>query len=147
MPIEQAMPTSFKRQLLEGVHDFRQAAGDTFRMALYTDAANLGPDTAQYTTVGEVATGGGYAAGGAALTRLGVSDLGTTAIIDFADLTWAAATITARGALIYNDTPTHSYTRPACAVIDFGADIISRGGDFVVVFPAADAANAIIRIA
>lgn len=146
MPISQAMPTSFKQQLLEGVHDFRASGGDTFRIALYTNAANLGASTTAYTATGEV-SGSGYSAGGATLSAVNPSTSGTTALTDFADVTWAGATITARGALIYNTTPTHTYTNAAVAVLDFGSDRTSTAGDFTIVFPAPDASNAIIRIA
>lgn len=146
MPISQAMPTSFKQQLLEGVHDFRASGGDTFRIALYTNAANLGASTTAYTATGEV-SGSGYSAGGATLSAVNPSTSGTTALTDFADVTWAGATITARGALIYNTTPGHTYTNAAVAVLDFGSDRTSTAGDFTIVFPAADASNAIIRIA
>lgn len=146
MPISQAMPTSFKQQLLEGVHDFRASGGDTFRIALYTNAANLGASTTAYTATGEV-SGSGYSAGGATLSAVNPSVSGTTALTDFADVTWAGATITARGALIYNTTPTHTYTNAAVAVLDFGSDRTSTAGDFTIVFPAPDASNAIIRIA
>lgn len=146
MPISQAMPTSFKQQLLEGVHDFRASGGDTFRIALYTNAANLGASTTAYTATGEV-SGSGYSAGGATLSAVNPSVSGTTALTDFADVTWAGATITARGALIYNTTPGHTYTNAAVAVLDFGSDRTSTAGDFTIVFPAADASNAIIRIA
>lgn len=146
MPISQAMPTSFKQQLLEGVHDFRASGGDTFRIALYTNAANLGASTTAYTATGEV-SGSGYSAGGATLSAVNPSTSGTTALTDFADVTFSGATITARGALIYNTTPGHTYTNAAVAVLDFGSDRTSTAGDFTIVFPAADASNAIIRIA
>lgn len=146
MPISQAMPTSFKQQLLEGVHDFRASGGDTFRIALYTNAANLGASTTAYTATGEV-SGSGYSAGGATLSAVNPSTSGTTALTDFADVTWAGATITARGALIYNTTPGHTYTNAAVAVLDFGSDRTSTAGDFTIVFPAPDASNAMIRIA
>ncbi|CAB4141950.1 hypothetical protein UFOVP421_41 [uncultured Caudovirales phage] len=146
MPISQAMPTSFKQQLLEGVHDFRASGGDTFKVALYTNAANLGASTTAYTATGE-ASGAGYSAGGATLSAVNPSTSGTTALTDFADVTFSGATITARGALIYNTTPGHTYTNAAVAVLDFGSDRTSTAGDFTIVFPAADASNAIIRIA
>jgi hypothetical protein len=147
MAITQAMPTSFKQQLLEAVHDFRNSGGDTFKIALYTSSATLGASTTAYSSTNEVASGGGYTTGGETLTRVNPTTSGTTAFTDFADVTWSASTITARGALIYNTTPTHTYTNPACAVLDFGSDKVSTSGDFTVVFPTADASNAIIRIA
>jgi hypothetical protein len=142
MAISQAMCTSFKQELLEAVHNFKNSGGDTFKIALYTSSASLGAGTTAYTTSNEV-SGTGYTAGGNTLTRVDPSSSGTTALTDFADSTWSSATITARGALIYNDTDSDK----AVAVLDFGADKISSGGDFTIQFPAADASNAIIRIA
>lgn len=146
MPISQAMPTSFKQQLLEGVHDFRASGGDTFKVALYTSSANLDASTTAYSATNEV-SGSGYSAGGATLSAVNPTTSGTTAFTDFADVTWAGATITARGALIYNTTPGHTYTNAAVAVLDFGSDRTSTSGDFTIVFPAANASAAIIRIA
>lgn len=145
MAITQAMCTSFKQQLLEGVHDFR-SSGDTFYMALYTSSATLDATTTAYTATNET-SGTGYVAGGQALTNVNPGTSGTTAITDFADETWSAATITARGAMIYNTTPAHTYTNPAVAILDFGGDKTSTAGDFTVIFPVSDASNAIIRIA
>ena len=145
MAITQAMCTSFKQQLLEGVHDFR-TSGDTFYMALYTSSATLDATTTAYTAINEI-SGTGYVAGGQALTNVNPGASGTTAITDFADETWSTATITARGAMIYNTTPAHTYTNPAVAILDFGGDKTSTAGDFTVIFPVADASNAIIRIA
>lgn len=141
------MATSFKQQLLEGVHDFRLTGGDTFKLALYTNSASFTAATTAYTVTNEVGNSGSYAAGGGTLTRIDPTTSGTTAFTDFADLTFTSATITARGALIYNDTPAHTYTDPAVVVLDFGSDKTSTAGDFQVVFPTADASNAIIRIA
>jgi hypothetical protein len=141
------MATSFKQQLLEGVHDFRLSGGDTFKLALYTNSASFTAATTTYTSVNEVGNSGSYAAGGGTLTRINPTTSGTTAFTDFADLTFTSATITARGALIYNDTPAHTYTDPAVVVLDFGSDKTSTSGDFTIVFPTADASNAIIRIA
>ena len=142
-----AMATSFKQQLLEGVHDFRLSDGDTFKLALYTNSASFTAATTAYTPTNEVGDSGSYAAGGGDLTRINPTTSGTTAFTDFADLTFTSATITARGALIYNSTPTHTYTDPVVAVLDFGSDKTSTSGDFQIVFPTADASNAIIRIA
>jgi len=138
--------TSFKQQLMEAAHDFRSSGGDTFYMALYTNSATLDATTTSYTVTGET-SGTGYVAGGQALTNVSSTTSGTTAFIDFSDETWSTATITARGALIYNTTPTHTYPNPSVAVLDFGSDKTSTSGDFTVVFPTADASNAIIRIA
>lgn len=141
------MCTSFKQQLLEGVHDFRAAGGDTFKLALYTNSASFTAATTAYTATNEVANSGSYSAGGGTLTNVNPSASGTTALTDFADITFTSATITARGALIYNTTPAHTYTNPTVVVLDFGADKTSTSGDFQIVFPTADASNAIIRIA
>lgn len=141
------MATSFKQQLLEGVHDFRLSGGDTFNLALYTNSASFTAATTAYTATNEVGDSGSYAAGGGDLTRINPTTSGTTAFTDFADLTFTSATITARGALIYNTTPTHTYTNPVVVVLDFGSDKTSTSGDFQIVFPTADASNAIIRIA
>jgi hypothetical protein len=139
--------TSFKDELLEGVHDFRASGGDTFKLALYTNAASFTAATAAYTATNEVAASGSYVAGGGALTNVSPITSGTTAFTDFADLTFTLATITARGALIYNSTPAHTYTNPTCVVLDFLSDRTSTAGDFTIVFPTADATSAIIRIA
>jgi len=143
MAITQAMCTSFKKELLEGVHNFKNSGGSTFNLALYTSSASLAASTTAYTTSNEV-SGTGYTAKGAALTRVDPSTSGTTALTDFADLTFSTATITARGALIYNDSASGD---PSVVVLDFGADKTSTAGDFTIVFPTADASNAIIRIA
>lgn len=137
------MCTSFKKELLEGVHNFLNSGGDTFKIALYTNSASFTAATTAYTTSNEV-TGTNYTAGGNTLTRVDPTSSGTTAFTDFADTTWASSTITARGAMIYNDTASGN---PAVVILDFGSDKTSTNGDFTVVFPAADASNAIIRIA
>jgi hypothetical protein len=139
--------TSFKQQLLEGAHDFRLTGGDTFNLALYTNSASFTAATTAYTATNEVGASGSYSAGGGALTRINPTTSGTTAFTDFADLAFTSATITARGALIYNTTPTHTYTNPTCVVLDFGSDRTSTAGTFTIQFPTADASNAIIRIA
>lgn len=139
--------TSFKDELLEGVHDFRTTGGDTFKLALYTNSASFTAATTAYTATNEVANSGSYSAGGGTLTNVSPAVSGTTAFVDFNDLTFTTATITARGALIYNTTPAHTVTNPTCVVLDFGSDRTSTAGDFTIVFPAADATNAIIRIA
>lgn len=141
------MCTSFKDELMEGVHDFRTTGGDTFKLALYTNSASFTAATTAYTATNEVAASGSYAAGGGTLTNVSPITSGTTAFTDFADLTFTTATITARGALIYNTTPAHTYTNPTVVVLDFGSDRTSTAGDFTIVFPTADATNAIIRIA
>ena len=137
------MCTSFKKELLEAVHNFKNSGGDTFKIALYTNSASFNAATTAYTASNEV-TGTGYTAGGNTLTRVDPTSSGTTAFTDFADTTWASSTITARGAMIYNDTAAGN---PAVVILDFGSDKTSTNGDFTVVFPTADASNAIIRIA
>lgn len=141
------MATSFKQQLLEGVHDFRSAGGDTFKLALYDNSASFTAATAAYTATGEVAASGSYSAGGGTLTNISPTTSGTTAFNDFADLTFTTATITAYGAMIYNTTPAHTYTNPTVVVLDFGGARTSTAGDFTIVFPAATSSTAIIRIA
>jgi len=141
------MATSFKQQLLEGVHDFRLTGGDTFKLALYTNSASFTAATTTYTATNEVGNSGSYAAGGGTLTRIDPTVSGTTAFTDFADLSFTTATITARGALVYNTTPAHTYTNPVALVLDFGADKTSTAGTFTIQFPTADATNAILRVA
>lgn len=142
-----AMATSFKQQLLEGAHDFRLSGGDTFNLALYDNSASFTAATTAYTATNEVGNSGTYAAGGGALTRINPTTTGTTAFTDFADLSFTSATITARGALVYNTTPTHTYTNPVVLVLDFGSDRTSTAGTFTVQFPVADSSTAILRVA
>jgi hypothetical protein len=147
MAISTAMCTSFKKELLEGKHDFNATSGDTFKIALYTSSATLGASTTDYSATNEV-SGTGYSAGGNTLTNIDPTTSGTTAFTDFADSTWSSATITANGALIYNTTTDGGTgTTNAVCVLAFGGDKTSTNGDFVIQFPAADASNAIIRIA
>lgn len=147
MAITSALCTSFKKELLERKHDFNATSGHTFKIALYTSSATLGAATTNYAATNEV-VGTGYTAGGVALTNIDPTSSGTTAFIDFADATWASATITAAGALIYNTTTDGgTSTTNAVAVISFGGDKTSTNGDFVIQFPVADATNAIVRIA
>jgi hypothetical protein len=143
MAISTAMCTSFKKELLEAKHNFLASGGNSFKLALYTSSATLGAATTAYSSTNE-ASGTGYSAGGAALTNVNPSSSGTTALTDFADLTFSSATITANGALIYNDTQAGD---PAVCSLAFGGDKTSTAGDFTIQFPAADASNAIIRIA
>lgn len=146
MAITQALCTSFKQQLFEAAHDF-QVAGHTFNIALFTSAATLSAATTDYAVTNEVA-GTGYSAGGQALTNIAPTATGTTAFVDFADEIFSTVTITARGALIYNTTTSGGTgTTDAVAVLDFGSDKTASAGDFTIQFPAADSANAIIRIA
>ena len=137
------MCTSFKKELLEAVHNFKNSGGSTFKIALYDNNASFDASTTAYTATNEV-SGTGYSAGGNTLTRVDPTSSGTTAFTDFADTTWSSSTITARGALIYNDSAAGN---PAVVILDFGSDKTSTNGDFTVVFPTADASNAIIRIA
>jgi VCBS repeat-containing protein len=150
MAISQAMCTSFKVELLSGGHNFNTTnvarlvdTQDVFKLALYTSSATLDATTTAYSVTNE-ASGTGYSAGGGTLTVSAVPQAsGTTAILDFADLTFSTATITANGALIYNSTNSDT----AVAVLAFGGDKTSTAGDFTIQFPAFDASNAIIRIA
>jgi hypothetical protein len=143
MAISQAMCTSFKSELLTAEHNFAASGGDTFKIALYTSSATLGASTTAYSATNEV-SGTGYTATGNTLTNVDPTTSGTTAFTDFADTTWSSATITANGALIYNDD--HA-SDAAVAVLAFGGDKTSTNGDFTIQFPTADASNAIIRIA
>ena len=149
MPITQAMATSFKVEILNGIHAFGttvsrgSTAADTFKCALYTSSATLDASTTVYSTTNEVASSGGYSAGGNTLTTVAPTSSGTTAFVDFSDTTWSTSTITANGALIYNSTQSNK----AVAVLAFGSDKSSSGGNFTIQFPTADASNAIIRIA
>ena len=149
MAITQSMPTTAKRDLLNGIHAFGTTVAragttpDSFKLALYTDSATLDASTATYTTSGEVSSSGtNYTAGGNTLTTVAPSMSGTTALLDFNDLTFSGVTLTARGAMIYNDTQSDK----AVAILDFGADKSATAGDFTIIFPAADASNAIIKI-
>ena len=143
MAITQAMATSFKKELLEAKNNFLNSGGSTFNLALYTSSASLGAATTAYTTSGE-ASGTNYTAKGAALTRVNPSSSGTTAFTDFADLTFSNATVTANGAMIFNESASGD---PSVCILAFGGDKTSTAGDFTIQFPAADASNAIIRIA
>ena len=138
------MCTSFKKELMTGTHNFTTGTGNTFKLALYTNTAAFTAATTAYTATNEVGNSGTYAAGGGALTNVTPTSSGTTAFTDFADITFTSATITARGALIYNDTAAGD---PTVVVLDFGSDKSSTSGDFQIVFPTADSSNAIIRIA
>ena len=142
------MCTSFKKELLEGGHDFKLSGGDTFKIALYDNNASFTAATTDYTTSNEVSASGSYSAGGGTLTRIDPTSSGTTALTDFADITFTSATITARGALIYNTTEGGGTgTTNTVVVLDFGGNKTSTAGDFQIAFPTADASNAIIRIA
>jgi len=144
MAITQSMCTSFKVQLLSGAQNFNTGTTKTYKIALYTSAATLDASTNTYSgTTNEVASGGGYTTGGKTLTITQVpTSTGTTAFISFDNVTWTSATITARGALIYNSTDDTTV-----AVLDFGGDKTSSNGDFTINMPAANSTSAIIRIA
>ena len=150
MAITQALCTSFKQELMLGTHNFA-TNGNAFKLALYAEGgggkssttATLGATTTAYTTTGEVANSGSYTAGGGTLTKVAPTTSGTTALTDFADISFTTATITAMGALIYNDTNSDK----AVCVLDFTSNKTSTSGTFTIQFPTADASNAIIRIA
>ena len=143
MAITQAVCTSFKQEILVETHDFTATTGDTFKLALYSSSATLGASTSAYSATNEVSNSGTYTAGGGSLTNVTPTTSGTTALTDFADISFTSATITARGALIYNS----SESNKAGCVLDFGGDKTSTSGTFTIQFPAADASNAILRLA
>jgi hypothetical protein len=150
MAVQQTATTSFKVELLQAIHNFGPTTPNTFRVALYTAAANIGPATTAYTTVGEVSSSGtGYTAGGNVLVISVSPTYGTnsvnvpTAYVSFGNSSWPNATFTCRGALIYNDTATGN---PSVAVLDFGSDKTVTNETFTIVFPTPDANNAIVRI-
>ena len=142
MAITSTLTTSFKVELLKGNHNFTNSSGDTMKLALYTSSATLGATTTSFVTTGQ-ASGTGYSTGGSNLTNVTPTSTGTTAVTDFSDLTFGTATITARGCMIYNSSDSNK----SVATIDFGGDKTSTAGDFTIVFPAAAASTAIIRIA
>ena len=146
MAITSAICTSFKVELLKGVHNFTATTGNTFKIALYDSDATLGAGTTAFSTSEEITntSGSAYTSGGATLTSVTPTSSSTTAICDFADVSYTDASFTANGALIYNDTATGD---PACAVIAFGGDKTVTSGTFTIQFPTADATNAIIRLA
>ena len=145
MAITSAICTSFKQELLVGTHNFTATSGDTFKIALFTSSADLGAGTTAYSTNNEITNSSGtaYTAGGATLTSVTPTTSGTTAICDFADVSYTSASFTANGALIYNDDQSDK----AVAVIAFGSDKTVTSGTFTIQFPTADATNAIIRLA
>jgi hypothetical protein len=151
MAISQAMVTSFKVEILDGIHNFgtgvirASTAADVFKIALYTSSATLGASTTAYTTSNEVSSSGtNYVAGGKTLTiSQAPTFTSTTAWLDFDDITWDSATLTSNGALIYNATQGNK----AVAVLAFGGDKTSTAGNFTIQFPAATSTTAILRIA
>jgi hypothetical protein len=138
------MCTSFKVELMQAVHNFTASTGNTFKLALYDNSASFTAATTAYTSSNEVGNSGTYSAGGGTLTNVTPTSSGTTAFTDFADLSFTSATITAYGALIYNDTAAGD---PAVCVLDFGGAKTSTNGTFTIIFPTADSTSAIIRIA
>ena len=138
------MCTSFKVELMKAVHNFTTGTGNTFKLALYDNSASFTAATTAYTVTNEVANSGTYAAGGGTLTNVTPTSTSTTAFTDFADLSFTSATITAYGALIYNDTAAGD---PTVCVLDFGGAKTSTSGTFTIIFPTNDSTNAIIRIA
>ena len=145
MAITSAVCTSFKVELLKGVHDFTATTGNTFKIALYTSDATLGASTTAYTTSNEITNSSGtaYTAAGATLTSVTPTSSGTTALCDFSDVSFSSASFTANGALIYNS----SQSDKAVCAIAFGSDKTVTSGTFTIQFPTADATNAIIRLA
>lgn len=140
--IIQSYTTSFLKQLLEGVHDFRVSGGDVFKLALYEESATLNVNTLTYTSVGEVVASG-YTSGGITLTNISPTVYNLSAITDFNDVSWSSQ-ITARGGLIYNTTPLHTYSNPSCVVLDFGMNRLSTNGVFRVQFPLPTDVTAIV---
>lgn len=138
------MCTSFKVELMKGVHNFTTSTGNTFKLALYNNSASFTAATTAYTSTNEVSASGSYSAGGGALTNVTPTSTGTTAFTDFADLSFTSATITAYGAMIYNDSAAGD---PSVCILDFGGAKTSTSGTFTIIFPTADATSAIIRIA
>jgi hypothetical protein len=144
MAITSAVCTSFKVEILKGIHNFSSSGGNTFNLALYTSSASLGAATTAYTTSNEVANGNGYTTKGNALTSVTPVADSTTAVCDFADTSFTSASFTARGCMIFNDSASGD---PSCVIVDFGSDKTVTSGTFTIQFPTADASNAIIRIA
>ena len=145
MAITSAICTSFKQELLVGTHNFTATTGNTFKIALFTSSADLGAGTTAYSTSNEITNSSGtaYTAGGATLTSVTPTTSGTTALCDFADVSYTSASFTANGALIYNS----SQSDKAVCAIAFGSDKTVTSGTFTIQFPTADATNAIIRLA
>lgn len=142
MAISTAMATSFKSELFQGLHNFLLTGGNTFKLALYVSAATIGASTTVYSATNEAA-GTNYTAGGGTLTRIDPTTSGTTAFVDFADLTFSTVTITARGCMIYNSTNANR----CVSTHDFGSDVTATAGNLVIQFPTPDATNAILRLA
>ena len=147
MAITQAVCDSFKKELLEGEHDFRSSGGDQFKLALYGSSASLSNTTTAYTTSQEVSASGTYSAGGGNLTSTGAGQTNNTSFIDFSDISFTSASISAQAAVIYNSTDASTTnTNAAVMVLDFGAVKTSTSGTFTVQFPTNNATSAILRI-
>jgi len=143
MTISQTATTSFKVELAQGLHNFGPTAPNTFKIALYTSSASLGSATTAYTATGEVANGSGYTTGGETLVvSTTPTSSGTTMLLSFSDVTWAGASFTARGALIYNSTNANR----SVAVLDFATNQTGTGNNFIIRFPSSNVTSAIIRI-
>jgi hypothetical protein len=138
------MCTSFKVELMRAVHNFTTTTGNTFKLAMYDNSASFTAATTAYTATNEVAASGSYVAGGGALTNVTPTSTSTTAFTDFADLSFTSATITAFGAMIYNDSAAGD---PSVCILDFGGSKSSSAGTFTIIFPTNDSTNAILRIA
>ncbi len=145
MAISSAICNSFKQEILVGTHNFTASSGNSFKLAMYTSSASMGASTTAYSTSNEISntSGSAYTAGGKALTSVTPVLDGSTAVCDFADISFTSASFTANGCLIYNDTQSDK----ACAVVAFGGDKTVSSGTFTIQFPAAAASTAIIRIA
>ena len=143
MAITSAVCNTFKTEVLRAIHNFTNG-GNTFRLALYTDQATLNKSTSQYITANEVANGNGYATKGTALTNVTPALSSDTAVCDFSNISFTSASFTANGCLIFNDTAAND---PAVCAIAFGGNKTVTNGTFTIEFPAADASNAILRIA
>lgn len=142
MAITSAVCTSFKSEVIQGLHNFTTSTGNTFKCALYTSSATLGASTTAYSATNEI-SGTGYSAGGVTLTNVTPTSSGTTGYIDFNDAQWTSSTFTANGCLVYNSTNSNR----AVFVIAFGGDVSVTSGTFTIQWPTADASNAILRIA
>ena len=145
MAISSAICNSFKQEILVGTHNFTASSGNAFKLALYTSSASLGAGTTAYSTSNEISntSGSAYTAGGKAIVSVTPVLDGSTAVCDFADISFTSASFTANGCLIYNDTQSDK----ACAVVAFGGDKTVSSGTFTIQFPAAAASTAIVRIA
>jgi len=141
--ITTSMSTSFKKELMQGTHNFNNSGGDTFKFPLYTSSATLGASTTSYSSTNEVANGNGYTTGGNTLTRVDPTTSGTTAYTDFADTSWSSSSFTANGGGIYNSTDSNTWVSAHA----FGGDVTSSSGTFTVTMPTPDASNAILRLA